>query len=62
MDSPLAIQDNVHMLPRIACSLLAVIVTACGEVAKTRADREPSPHVLLLTVDTLRPDYLSSNG
>ncbi len=60
MDSPLAIRDNVHMLPRIACSLLAVIVTACGEVAKIRADREPSPHVLLLTVDTLRPDYLSS--
>jgi len=37
--------------------VLLLLALACGGPA-----RDAPPHVLLITVDTLRPDYLSANG
>ena len=41
----------------LSCVAAVLALSACGEVSPTK----PWP-VLLLTVDTLRPDYLSGNG
>lgn len=55
----------IHRLQALLLALLAVAVAAASGCVKRGPVREMVPtrrHVLLLTIDTLRADYLSANG
>jgi arylsulfatase A-like enzyme len=54
------------LLPLVALALGAVLVTACSERSDEAqgkgGDAQQQPDVLVITVDTLRPDHLGSYG